>query len=1717
MDNYKRTVELVEIAQNSEGRSSQQFEKYAESLEYKLKRLRNTWEQFRISIASSSFFKGLVDNANKLLSVISKFDAVDWGKALLLFTTIGRKAASNFLKGWRDTFSNFRSLEPKQLKTADDSGRIKFFGSWLKTGVTKKEREELHAREITANNIANNKEAVEEAKKWSEDELEEYRAKIQKRANAWSSSIGASASMAFTTAFSAYMLANNPGEVFKTVMISGATTAASSVANIFSAQLASGAGLKASLAQGFKGGLVSIGISAAIAAAFTGIKALSNYFEKEGERIARSTSAFYDAARALEDLKKKEEELNKTLSERKGLLEDSEKSYKELMKQGESLTELSKKTLLSTEEQEEYIKLSNEIVEQYPELLSYYDAEGNAIVNLGDAYEKLIEKKKESYLLDKQQVAESSYDLALTQYSQAVESQKKAENLGTEKGKALTTLMSLGSLTGPDWIPLSPGTRADAKTAEAYFKEVLSENSLFNSAKEGKEYLEFLEDFLENEETAEEFFKTIEDYENSHLKKDFTKEIQTAQNNLITKAQEYLVSQLEGTQYYQNITDVNAQRAMVRAILENANYSLDALKDEFEKTVDTEGLNSTQIDKAFSDFMQEKLSSIDLDEDKLAGIFSEETANAWHRITLAVGKDATFDQYARAVFNSDLDPDEKRRWAQENIDTILTTNDQKKTLAGALGESLTDLDYGEGIILKQFAEGTFGRQIEDLGQVGYNKFVDGFEKASTGGTEIRDQYVDSVRQLMTELGPENFKVLMSQDWDSYTKVNAEQFWKSMEEQFTGDYSTDFKTKYQKLIEDIFTNPNISSENLFEQITNNFDVIESNIQAYAKAIKSSAENGYIDASALKALYKAGAPIEKMVNDDSTINKEEADKWIKEQLLSEEQIVELLKDQETQRINQLRSLEKQLEGEHRISQELAYQVALTETKNISQADALAKQYGGLNQDEFISEIEKEIAIREKGLSDEAKLYKIAQGYVKASWGSYYDANQDYQDSLEKTTSKVKDNTKAITDAYDTILEKQQDLIDKQKKLNDVLYGTSTRKTSLDVLYNYKTALDSLNKEIERAKDVLDDLDGKSPAEYLNTIVSGTHGRAAYLTAQNEVNQKAINRTLSDLNQQLGNWLINNGYNINPTSFIKETSLGYFINQEALNQAQMNDDLKKLIEEQVESLNNLRNNIFDNNEAIRKEQKEFVEYQRKIRDQYLSIEDEIVKKLEEYYKQQIEDKKNMYDALSEADSDYLNALEKAINKQKELRDRQDKWNSLAEKEKKYSLLARDTSGAGQRDLLKLQQDIQKDRTGLLDESVNSVVNDLKELYDLQKETREDEIKYQESLLENSNLIQEANAIMQSWKSIDDLMSWMYEHTEGIENMSDAAIEKLSDDWKTMFDNIQVYNELQQTEISDMFNFTAQEIQQIVIGTSEALTGESSRAIVEVTANVEQSIKDAQDAVTEAMKALTEAQNKYNEAIAEFNQQSNILLGKLIEHTNDSEHGEGFNYTYTKPENEVQLSPNEQLYLTTKSHSIANEDMYVGGSSLSFASVLLRLDQEGRLILGDRSSGLLGGGDFTSKEAEWLFKKLPEYGYNIVNTNGTYYAITNDKLNAWMTSNKGTAKIVAEGKKYASGGLVNYTGPAWVDGSSTKPEAFLSAEDTARIGEAANIFKEIAALGNNGTLSSGLSSTNNNNVELHIHVDSIATEAQVDYLIDRMKQELVDAASPIGTNIIF
>jgi len=77
MDNYERTVELMDVAAESEGRADEQFAKYADTMEYKLNQLSTKWEQFRVNFLDSDFFKGFLDGLNTLMERLGQLDLSD--------------------------------------------------------------------------------------------------------------------------------------------------------------------------------------------------------------------------------------------------------------------------------------------------------------------------------------------------------------------------------------------------------------------------------------------------------------------------------------------------------------------------------------------------------------------------------------------------------------------------------------------------------------------------------------------------------------------------------------------------------------------------------------------------------------------------------------------------------------------------------------------------------------------------------------------------------------------------------------------------------------------------------------------------------------------------------------------------------------------------------------------------------------------------------------------------------------------------------------------------------------------------------------------------------------------------------------------------------------------------------------------------------------------------------------------------------------------------------------------------------------------------------------------------------------------------------------------------------------------------------------------------------------------------------------------------------
>ena len=93
--------------------------------------------------------------------------------------------------------------------------------------------------------------------------------------------------------------------------------------------------------------------------------------------------------------------------------------------------------------------------------------------------------------------------------------------------------------------------------------------------------------------------------------------------------------------------------------------------------------------------------------------------------------------------------------------------------------------------------------------------------------------------------------------------------------------------------------------------------------------------------------------------------------------------------------------------------------------------------------------------------------------------------------------------------------------------------------------------------------------------------------------------------------------------------------------------------------------------------------------------------------------------------------------------------------------------------------------------------------------------------------------------------------------------------------------------------------------------------------------------------------------------------------------------------------------------------------------------------------------------------------------------------------------------GARYATGGLVDYTGPAWVDGTPGKPEAFLNANQTAMIASfTANLAKMISGKFPSSNVEAG------SNCEINIDIGSIGADYDIDQAINKVKQEIINSA---------
>jgi hypothetical protein len=101
-----------------------------------------------------------------------------------------------------------------------------------------------------------------------------------------------------------------------------------------------------------------------------------------------------------------------------------------------------------------------------------------------------------------------------------------------------------------------------------------------------------------------------------------------------------------------------------------------------------------------------------------------------------------------------------------------------------------------------------------------------------------------------------------------------------------------------------------------------------------------------------------------------------------------------------------------------------------------------------------------------------------------------------------------------------------------------------------------------------------------------------------------------------------------------------------------------------------------------------------------------------------------------------------------------------------------------------------------------------------------------------------------------------------------------------------------------------------------------------------------------------------------------------------------------------------------------------------------------------------------------------------------------------------------------YKTGGLADFTGPAWLDGTKSHPELVLNQRDTANFIQLKDILAEVM---NRSTATDTKSKpTGDNYFEIAINVDSIESDYDVEQIADKIRDMIYQDATYRNVNAI-
>ena len=521
---------------------------------------------------------------------------------------------------------------------------------------------------------------------------------------------------------------------------------------------------------------------------------------------------------------------------------------------------------------------------------------------------------------------------------------------------------------------------------------------------------------------------------------------------------------------------------------------------------------------------------------------------------------------------------------------------------------------------------------------------------------------------------------------------------------------------------------------------------------------------------------------------------------------------------------------------------------------------------------------------------------------------------------------------------------------------------------------------------------------------------------------------------------------------------------------------------------------------------------------RQNYLDFEDRVLEAVVKQYQLEIDRLTEIDSSINDSNSKLLDSIQKSIDAQRQARQNAETEETLNDKLNQLMYKRQDATSS-LTELKSLEKELEDSRQNYIDTLVDQKISELQEQNDEAAEQRQRQIELMEGQLEQA----QKQGLL--WDEVNLLIKEGVYDSEGNINKNSRLVQILKD--------LDDYNGLSQEgkkkweEELDIQYKQYEEFGAIKNLLSENLNTIGSKlnnlgnSLSNVAANINAAISSAADRIISALGGGGGGGDKNNSTYPKapaptINRNQNPKQDQTTISTQVSANGKVLS-TVT---NETHIGSNRKQ---DDHHKKWEDEWFNDIDTENTKNAVFRSSMGKNYYKASayKNKGLVLITGVNGIEEGFFKTATPENAQRLANDLNDFY----EKCNNGIRKGNGYTEIYNTWgmgrkplwKKYATGGLADFTGPAWLDGTKSSPELVLNPRDTENFIQLKDILSSIMS-NNIPTITEG-ARTANSNFEININVDSISSDYDVDRLVERVKKDIVEDSSyrnPVVLNLL-